>query len=309
MPAFAAAANHRVPAHRMKSIDSRQHPLVRACRELAATPDSAGARLLLDGVHLVRDARNAGLAFEMIAVAAARLAATTEEAALAARLDAAGAPVYEATDAALAAMSPVRTPSGLVAIAVRRPTDPTVITRQPNAFVLIAVDVQDPGNLGAILRVGEAGGVTGALVCGSSAQPYSWKALRGSMGSALRLPTASVSDTEACLRTVRAEGLRTVAAVPRDGRPPEDVDWTGRLAIVIGGEGAGLDDGLLAVCDEQVTIPMAPPVESLNVATAAAILVYAARRQRTPPVAGPGAQSRSRVDTTEAGRSGRGPGR
>ena len=88
-------------------------------------------------------------------------------------------------------MSPVRTPSGIVAIARRTPaTAPPTSARHADAFVLAAVDVQDPGNLGSLLRAAEAGGVTGAFVCGASANPFSWKALRGSMGSALRLPVA-----------------------------------------------------------------------------------------------------------------------
>ena len=266
----------------MQTISSRQNPIVRACRELQETPDPAGARLLLDGAHLVRDAQAAGLAFEMVAVAASRLAADTEEGDLARWFDTSGSPVYAVTDMAFAAMSPVRTPSGLVAIARRTPTDAAAIYRRPESFVLVAVDVQDPGNLGALIRAAEAGGVIGALVCGASAHPYSWKALRGSMGSALRLPMASVSDAGACVRDLRAAGLRTVAAVPRDGRDPDAIDWTGRVALVIGGEGTGLRHDLLGSCDEKVTIPMTPPVESLNVAGAAAILIYAARRQRSP---------------------------
>ena len=73
---------------------------------------------------------------------------------------------------------------------------------------------------------------------------------------------------------------RVVAAVPRDGRDPDAVDWTGHVGLVVGGEGPGLDGPIVAACDERVTVPMAPQVESLNVAAAGAILIYAARRQR-----------------------------
>jgi TrmH family RNA methyltransferase len=177
-------------------------------------------------------------------------------------------------------MSPVRSPSGIVAIARRTPSDAGASLFTNNGFTLVATDVQDPGNLGALIRAAEAGGVTGVLVAGASANPFSWKALRGSMGSALRMPIATGQTLDAIVHCARASGVRTVAAVPRDGRAPDAADWRGSVALLLGGEGRGLPAGLLTACDDLVTIPMAAPVESLNVAVAGAILIYAARRQR-----------------------------
>lgn len=265
----------------MKTISSRQNPVVRAFRELVDAPDAGGTRLLLDGVHLVREARAVALELEAVAVAASCLSGDTEEGDLARSLESAGAPVFHVTDAAFAAMSPVRSPSGIVAIARRTPSDAGAICLTNNGFTLVAADVQDPGNLGALIRAAEAGGVTGVLVTGASANPFSWKALRGSMGSALRLPIAGGLAPDAIVRCARTAGARTVAAVPRDGRAPEAIDWSGPVALLLGGEGPGLPAGVLSLCDELVTIPMAPPVESLNVAVAGAILIYAARLQRS----------------------------
>ena len=93
---------------------------------------------------------------------------------------------------------------------------------------LAAVDVQDPGNVGALLRAAEAGGATGAFVCGASANPFSWKALRGSMGSALRLPVVAGMTADAVLTCMADAGVRTVAAVPRGGDDPDAVDWRGQ---------------------------------------------------------------------------------
>ncbi len=266
----------------MNSITSRQNPTARAFRELANTPDTTGGRLLLDGIHLVRDARAAGLELEVVAVAATRLASNSEEGALALVLERDGVAVMSASEQAFALMSPVRTPSGIVAIARRAPTTAASICMQPDGFILVAVDVQDPGNLGSLLRAAEAGGVTGVLVCGASASPFSWKALRGSMGSALRLPIVHGVPLQSVLTCLEQHDARTVAAIPRDGRAPDDIDWTGRVGLVVGGEGRGLDEIVTARCADRVTIPMMTPVESLNVAVAAAILVYAARRQRAP---------------------------
>jgi TrmH family RNA methyltransferase len=265
----------------MRPITSRHNPDVRAFRDLAAAPDAEGARLLLDGAHLVADARAAGLTFERVAVAAARLDGDSEEARLARALDADGVDVIAAGDSALDVMSPVRSPSGIVAIVRRAPATIAAVCGAPRAFVVIAVDVQDPGNVGAIVRVAEAAGATGVIVCGLSANPFSWKALRGSMGSALRLPIAAGVSAEAALACAPRAGLRTIAAVPRPGSDPDAVRWSSAVAVIVGGEGPGLSDAIVAACDEQVTIPMTGRVESLNVAVAAAILVYAARRQRS----------------------------
>lgn len=264
----------------MKNISSRQNPIVSRFRSLAATADPAGVQLLLEGVHLVRDAHTAGIMLEVIIVAASRLESDTEEGALARELVKAGVEVVRADDKVFAAVSPVKTPSGIAAIGRRSPVSPDEICTRNEAFVLAVADVQDPGNVGSLVRVAEAGGVSGALVCGVSANPFSWKALRGSMGSALRLPIAAGLTVDDALGGMQGAGLRLVAAVPRGGQDPDKVDWRGRVGLMLGGEGRGLADSMIAASDQQVTIGMAMPVESLNVATAGAVLIYSARRQR-----------------------------
>jgi TrmH family RNA methyltransferase len=264
----------------MKRISSRQNPIVRAYRQFAQEPDSSGARLLLDGAHLVREAHAAALPFESVIVAQSHLERQTEEGELAQSLWRDGVDVASAGDQVFAAVSPVRTPSGIVAV-VRRPATTTqMILSQARLFVMVVVDVQDPGNLGALMRVAEAGGVTGVVVAGDSANPFSWKAVRGSMGSALRLPIARDPSNDEVMREIKKSQTKVIAAVPRDGHDPDGVDWSGRIALLLGGEGHGLSAAVLGATDEQVTVPMAPPVESLNVAVSGAILIYAARRSR-----------------------------
>jgi RNA methyltransferase, TrmH family len=264
----------------MRIVSSRQNPIVAAFRTLAEEPDPTGSRLLLDGAHLVSDARSSGLQFETVAVAASKLTSQTEEGLLARRLDGEGIDVIEASDAVFDALSPVKSPSGIVAIAGRTGVTAVEICARPDAFVLAAIDVQEPGNVGALLRAAEAGGVTGALVCGVSANPFSWKAVRGSMGSVLRLAIAGGMTTHQTFTLMRKSGVRTIAAVPRGGQDPDAIDWRGKVGLLLGGEGPGLTDEAIALCDARVTIPMAGAVESLNVAAAGAILIYAARRQR-----------------------------
>ena len=264
----------------MRVISSRHNPIVDRFRSIADSPDASGAQLLLDGAHLVQDAHDSGLAFEVVAVASSSLRSNGEEGRLAQTLAHEGIDVIETSDDVFGALSPVKTPSGIAAIVARRPVDAAAVCARDDAFLLVAVDVQEPGNVGALLRAAEAGGVTAAFVCGSSAHPFSWKAVRGSMGSALRLPVVAGMRTEAALASMTQAGVRTVAAISRGGEDPDTIDWRGKIALVLGGEGAGLTDDVVARCDARVSIPMVTTVESLNVATAAAILVYAARRSR-----------------------------
>jgi len=264
----------------VKTISSRQNALVHTYRDLARKPDPSGRRLLLDGAHLVGEAHAAGLGFESVVIAQSHLNRETEEDGLARSLQHAGVDVVSAGDPVFAAVSPVRTPSGIVAIALRHPTTTQAILTQARLFAMVVVDVQDPGNLGALMRISEAGGVTGMIVAGESANPFSWKAVRGSMGSALRLPITRGPSIDSVLQDLQKSRAKMIAAVPRDGHDPDAVDWSGRIALLLGGEGQGLGAGVIEATDERVTIPMEPPVESLNVAASAAIMVYAARRGR-----------------------------
>ena len=258
-------------------ITSRSNPLV--ARYRAAARGDAGDLVLLDGAHLVGDALGAGLAVQHLAATpeAQERADVSPLVAAAAR---AGAEISSVSDNVMDALSPVRSSSGVVALAARPVHTVERIFAGDRPLVVVAVDVQDPGNLGAIARVAEAGGATGVIAAGASADPFGWKALRGSMGSSLRVPIVAAT-AEAALAEARRQRCRIVAAVPRAGRPLYDVDFTGPLAILIGGEGPGLTSLFVDAADERITVPMQAPVESLNTALAAAVIVYEARRQRT----------------------------
>ena len=259
------------------TITSRQNPLVARFR--TAARGDVGGVMLLDGAHLIGDAIAAAIVFQLAAVTPA----SSEDAAvrtLVESLQRDGVEVIVVSASVMDAVSPVKTPSGIVALAQRPAVEAERMYGGPAALVVSAIDVQDPGNLGAIVRVAEAAGATGFVAAGGSANPFGWKALRGSMGSALRLPIASEVTADAAIADARQHGCRIVAAVPRDGRSLFDVDLTAPVHILIGGEGQGLAASLTDAADDRVTIPMQAPVESLNAAVTAALLVYEARRQR-----------------------------
>ena len=261
----------------MQRINSRQNPLVSRYRAVAR--GEVGELLLLDGVHLVREALDAGLQVRQAAVGSAA-AGRDELNALVSRLKQSGVDIVLAADKVMDVLSPVRSSSTIVAIAERPPVSIDAMYSGGRGLVVIAGGVQDPGNVGAIVRVAEAAGATGVVMTAGSADPFGWKALRGAMGSSLRLAVTSVPDVEAAVADARRHGCRIVATAPRSGRPFVDVDLRPATAVLIGGEGRGLAQSVVDAADERVTIPMQPPVESLNAAVSAALVVYEARRQR-----------------------------
>ena len=255
-------------------LTSRQHPLVKEFRRIAR---GDAALSVLDGWHLLREAADSGVDVKTVGVVrgdAAHNARTLSA------LRARGAEIVEVSPSVMEAMSPVRSPSGVVALVMRRDACIEELLQSRPALLLLAVDMQDPGNVGALVRAAEAGGATGVFATGTSADPWGWKALRASMGSTLRLPVSRAKDTTAVIEEVRRTGVRVLAAVPRGGTLMHDVTMTSDIALLVGGEGPGLPPMLVDGADERVSIPMRAAVESLNVAVAAALLVYEARRQR-----------------------------
>src|SRR5712691_9829161 len=194
------------------TITSRQNPLVARFRDAAR--GDAGEMILLDGAHLVGEAIDAGISVHIAAVTPAASEKDDIRPLLAA-LARAGADIASVAAPVMDAISPVRSSSGIVALAERPPAaDDRVYGAQP-PLVVVAVDVQDPGNVGAIIRVAEAAGATGVVAAGASANPFGWKALRGSMGSGLRLPLASGPSPAAAVADAKRRGCRVIATAPR----------------------------------------------------------------------------------------------
>jgi len=267
----------------MKRVTSRQNPLVARCRAIASGDDRS--QVLLDGPHLVAEALDAGFDIRQLIVVSGALD-RADLAALVTRAGNSGIDTTSVTPAVMAAISPVRTPSGVVAIATRPQHTASEVYGAHAPFVVVACDIQDPGNLGAIVRVAEAAGASGVVAAGASADPYGWKALRGSMGSALRLPVLVRQEIGDAIAEARQQRCRLVATTPRDGTPLFEADLAGPVAVLIGGEGSGLPPSVLELADVRASIPMEAPVESLNAATTAAVLVYEALRQRMLATAG-----------------------
>jgi TrmH family RNA methyltransferase len=263
----------------MERISSRQNPLVRRFRQLASGVAENPQDVLLDGEHLVREAVTSRVPIQVAAFHSDADTRLLDR--LADEILESGGRIVQVTAPVLSAMSPVREPSGIVAIAsLPRRSLAQAFEGEPQLVFLLHA-VQDPGNVGAIVRAAEACGATGIVAGEGCADPYGWKALRGSMGSVFRVPVAHKAHLENAVRHAKARSLQVIAAVPGGGDALPAVDLRRPVAILLGGEGPGLPDTLVRLADGSLSIPMRQPVESLNVSIAAALIAYEASCQRS----------------------------
>ena len=231
----------------------------------------------IEGVRLVEAALEADLEPRLAMIEAAHLDATERGKALAARLlglEYQGKlELLYVDDRVMQAVSDTVTPSGVLAVVPERPFDASQLGR----FVLVLDHLQDPGNVGTILRSAEASGVVSSVVAVESADLYSPKVVRAAMGAHFYLPIWSDDVTWPLL--VERLGERPVLATRAGkGKPYYEVDWRRELALVVGSEAHGLSPEAAAAATEWVTIPMAGHAESLNASVAASILVFEAGR-------------------------------
>jgi TrmH family RNA methyltransferase len=249
-------------------IRSSANPLIRRVRLCLAGKDRQ--RMVLEGERLVEEARRAGHELELVLVAQSRLEQAQE-------LADQGLAVRVVEDALLSRVSSLSSSPGILALcAVPRSMDLTRASLPGDALALVVGAVSDPGNLGALIRSAEAAGAACALLLHGGANPWSAKALRGSMGSLLRLPLcAGIPAREARDRLDRL-GFAHLRAATRGGLPFDRADWSGRIALWISSEVGDLPGEVHDI--QPISIPMAGRAESLNVTSAATLLLYAAGR-------------------------------
>ncbi len=249
-------------------IRSSSNALLKRFRA-AATGREAGS-VLLEGRRLVDDAVRAGVRVEVCLVPESR-------AEQAVSLVGDGVSVRAVADTLFEKLGSVKTTPEVLALAPTPRDYELDEVATDGAFLCVASELQDPGNLGALARSAEAAGATALIVTGCGCKPWQPKALRGSMGSLLRLPICTYEDSGALARELKARDFRQVSADTRDGESPARFDWRGSLALWLTGEtGRGLPAGRF----EGVTIPMQGEVESLNVTAAAAVLLFQAAEGR-----------------------------
>ena len=255
---------------------SLHHPAVKRARALH-DPDErrATGRFLAEGVRLLEEAFESGLRCEQLFYTADFDEQPRGEVLLS-RARRAKAPLMELPERVLDSIKETKTSQGAIGLFVQ-PTWTTPWERPlQSGLVVVACELRDPGNLGTIIRMSEAAGARGVLLAKGTVDPYHPKALRASMGSLFRLPVIAGARLEKEL----LGPAQIVATVAQGGVAPWEVELTRPTYLLIGQEAAGLPASLLERATTRITIPMAKQVESLNAATAAAMLLYEVIRQR-----------------------------
>jgi len=262
-----------LPTH----IASRSNPRVKQLRAaFAGHSRLSGGLVAIEGEHLLFEAMRSGLAFKTIFLS---------ERATAPEWMPRSVELVELSEEVFASVVDTQSPQGIAALLV--PPTWTLADAFPTAtaapLLLIAAGLQDPGNLGTLIRSAEAFGASAVLTTPGTVSEWNQKALRASAGSVFRVPVVGFSVAE--IAALKLRGLHLYAAVADDplnrkAAPLAEADLTQPCALLIGNEGSGLSAELLEISDTRVTIPTPGRVESLNAAIAGSLLLYEAARQR-----------------------------
>lgn len=189
-------------------------------------------------------------------------------------------PVFQLAEPVLESLGDTMSTQGIIVIA-ERPWPTLDRLFQGTAPLILGLDrIQDPGNLGTLVRTAEAAGASGIFAFAGSADAFTPKTLRSSMGSAFRLPILPDVSGLGAIETCRSRGLQCVVATGEADLPHYDYDWRQPTMLILGNEGRGASEEVLKACDARVRIPLHAPVESLNVAAAGAAILFEAVRQR-----------------------------
>ncbi len=236
--------------------------------------------MVAEGVHLAQEAlRDPGRV--RMALASPRLLRMGAGHEMARVLAAGPFPSRLVDDRLLASLAHVESHQGILLV-VERPrwATPDLTSAPSPPLVLAACGVQDPGNLGALARIAEAAWASGLACAGAGADPWSARSVRASAGALMRFPVVEYPDPLTAAGSLRSLGLRLVGASPRSGTAYREDPLTGAMAIFVGSEGAGLPGDVRSALDAEVRIPVREGVESLNVAAAAAVILFEAASRR-----------------------------
>jgi len=260
-------------------ITSRDNSLLRRARAVrdGKEPDS----IFVEGLRLCEEALASGLNIEAV-IYSDQFAQKARPTLLINALENAGAKSASVSEKLLESISYTKTPQGIAVLASRPASDKASFEARPPAVPLLVVmhSINNPVNVGAIVRAAEAAGATGVIATKETADPFSPKALRGAMGSSFRVAIWIGVDYSDVIAWSRERGIRTICADVKASVAYTDIDWVGPSALIVGPESTGLSSEELAAAGEVVRIPMSGSLESLNVSIAAGIILYEAARQR-----------------------------
>ena len=260
-------------------ITSRDNSLLRRARSVRDGKETES--IFVEGLRLCEEALRSKLKIEAV-IYSDHIVRKDRAAELVRKIESVAPKSATVSEELHASISYTKTPQGIIVLASRPTiTEQAFAARQTDTPLLVILHrVNNPVNLGAILRTAEAAGATGALTTAGTTDPFSPKSLRGAMGAAFRLPIWTDVDYPTAIRWCCKRDIRTICADARARRSYTEIDWRKPVALILGTESAGLSAEEIAAATEAVRIPMKGSTESLNVAVAGGILLYEAQRQR-----------------------------
>ncbi len=264
----------------IKSVTSRDNSLLRLAR--AVRDGKETEYIFVEGLRLCEEALRSALEIEAVIVSEELL--RKERAATAiAELDQAAQRSASVSEKLLESISYTKTPQGIVVLARRPDSFESRLASaiDHNSLIVVLHKINNPVNVGAVLRTAEAAGANGVIATQNTSDPFSPKSLRGAMGSAFRLPIWNGPTYEKMIEWCRSREIATVCADADAPLAHTEFDWTRATALIMGPESTGLTDAETASATHIVRIPMHGAVESLNVSVAAGILLFEAARQRS----------------------------
>lgn len=263
-------------------LTSIRSPRVKAARQLAKRAFRQRAReFLAEGPQAVSEALAAGVVTQLFVTAAAQ----PRYASLIGLAAGQGADVHAVSGEVMTELAQTITPQGVLAVCEFIDVDLDQLTAGQPRLAVVLANVRDPGNAGTVLRTADAAGAGGVIFAGSSVDPYNSKCVRASAGSLFHLPVVTGPPVADAVRALRERGLRVLAADGGAGTTLDDLQSAGLLsqptAWLFGNEAWGLPSDVLDLADDAVAVPIYGRAESLNLAAAAAVCLYAsARAQR-----------------------------
>lgn len=265
-----AASSH---AH-IRIVQSRQNGRVKELRSaLKKGAKTESGLVAIEGFHLLEEALRSGLRIVTVFLRSGEQG-LLKEISLASDTE-----ILELPPEVFSSAVTTESPQGVAAFVEPPAYSNEDIFRVAKPLIAVCVHLQDPGNFGTIVRSAEAFGASGVIAARPSPGIWNPKSLRASSGSAFRLPVV-YAELPAAMKELQRHGVRRIAATVEGGTPAQELDLRGPSAILIGNEGSGLPPEIVEACEDRVTIPSPGPVESLNAAIAASILLYEASRQR-----------------------------
>ena len=264
----------------MIEISSQENPVIKHIKQLSKRKYREKYReFKIEGVRMIHDALENGKNIKSVLFCDALKGVSGGEKLLE-RLNQQGIKIYHIPQKMFEELSDIESPQGVMAILAFHTHELEEVLTHSKGFFLILDRIQDPGNMGTMIRTADAAGADGIILTKGSVDPYNEKVIRSTMGSIFHIPILTMGDTMDVLGCMKQRGIKIVTTSLNTEHYHYDIDLKQKIAIIVGNEGNGVEEDVIRASDYTVKIPMLGRAESLNASVAASLMLYEVVRQR-----------------------------